>query len=274
MEKFIKLPAMVKHFERGEGFCLTNVGYNDFHVVRASHSFRVEKNYMWHFVLGGKGVLEIGGRCSHLAAGDMFFSEPNLPLSYYPDPDDPWDYVWFNLKGDAAARYGELLGFSLQSAALKCRHFQKVRHILQDMFEALLLDECGYFGVLSVFYQIMELCSTDHRGEEIQSVKRMIDGSFTLPSFSIEQLCRDAGVSHAQLLRRFKKAYGTTVIAYVVRKRIELACELLEATDLPVYSIAFSCGFADEIHFMKTFKAQTGLSATLYRRLHAAQNRM
>ena len=99
----------------------------------------------------------------------------------------------------------------------------------------------------------------------------MIDGSFTLPSFSIDQLCRDAGISHAQLLRRFKKAYGTTVIAYVVRKRIEHACELLEATDLPVYSVAFSCGFADEIHFMKTFKAQTGLSATAYRRLHARQ---
>ena len=176
--------------------------------------------------------------------------------------------MWFTLKGDLAAHYGELLGFSLQNAVKKCPNFQSVRRILHDTFAALLRDECGYFGVLSVFYRIIEFCNANEQTKEIQGIKKMIDGSFTLPSFSIDQLCRDAGISHAQLLRRFKKAYGVTMIAYVVKRRIELACELLETTDLPVSSIAFSCGFADEIHFMKTFKRQTGLSSTAYRKLH------
>ena len=49
-------------------------------------------------------------------------------------------------------------------------------------------------------------------------------------------------------------------------KRIELACELLENSDLSVRSVAHSCGFSDEIHFMKTFKSRTGMTAAEYRR--------
>ena len=269
MEKIINLPAFVRHFKAGEAFCLPNVGYNDFRTLRAVHSYHIERNYTWHFILSGKGMLEIGGKRYELGQGDMFFTPPDTEMCYYPLPEDPWEYVWFTLKGTAASYYGELLGFSLQNAAQKCRRFQAVRHLLQDMLQALLRGECGYFGVLSFFYRIMECC-TGERTEEIQSIKEMIDGSFTLHTFSIEGLCKDAGISHAHLLRQFKKAYGVTVIEYVVRKRIELARELLATTALPVNTVAFSCGFSDEIHFMKTFKSKTGLCATAYRRLYRA----
>ncbi|MBQ8793630.1 MAG: helix-turn-helix transcriptional regulator [Clostridia bacterium] len=73
-------------------------------------------------------------------------------------------------------------------------------------------------------------------------------------------------MSHAHLLRLFKKEYGITPIKYIINKRIELACELLKTTDLSVSSVAFSCGFSDEIHFMKTFKKLIGKSALNYKR--------
>ncbi|MBE6595335.1 MAG: AraC family transcriptional regulator [Ruminococcaceae bacterium] len=266
MEKFLQCPVLVRHFETDGDFGLPNVGYNDFHTVRPAHSFYMQKNYTWHFVLSGRGTLEIGDRRYHLAEGDMFFIPPDTRMRYYPADEEPWEYVWFTLRGEAVARYGALLGFSLQNAAKRCEAAAGAKRVLRELFEALLQDRCGYFGVLSAFYRLMEICSTGRRAEEIQSVKRMIDDSFSLPSFSIDQLCRNAGISHAQLLRRFKRAYGVTMIAYVLRKRIELACELLETTDLPIRSIAFSCGFADEIHFMKCFKRERGLTATAYRK--------
>lgn len=273
MEKFLQCPALVRHFETDGDFGLPNVGYNDFHTVRPAHSFYMQKNYTWHFVLSGRGTLEIGDRRYHLAEGDMFFIPPDARMRYYPADEEPWEYVWFTLRGEAVARYGALLGFSLQSAVVRCCAFPSVKRILRELFEALQREECGYFGVLSVFYRMLELCGTDRSAGEIRGIKQMIDGSFTLSSFSIEQLCHDAGISHAQLLRRFKAAYGMTVIAYVLRKRIALACELLETTDLPVRSIALSCGFADEIHFMKCFKREIGLTATAYRKEQRGKKR-
>lgn len=271
MERFLPCPALVRHFETDGDFGVPNVGYHDFQTVRPAYSFYMQKKYTWHIVLSGKGTLEIADRRYQLSEGDMFFIPPDVPMRYFPKTDDPWEYVWFTLRGDAAARYGAQLGFSLQNAVLRCRAFPSVKRILRELFEAFLREECGYFGVLSVFYRMLELCGTDRSAGEIQGIRQMIDDSFTLSSFSIGQLCRDAGISHAQLLRRFKAAYGVTVIAYVLRKRIELACELLETTDLPVRSIAFSCGFADEIHFMKCFKREIGLTAIAYRKRQRAQ---
>ena len=185
MGKFIEQPALVKRFKADEAFCLVCVGYNDFHVLRAGYSYHMEKSYTWHFILSGRGTLKIGGRRYDLSEGDMFFTPPNTEMCYYPLSEDPWEYVWFNLTGNFAAQYGERLGFSLQNAVQRCRSFQGVRHLLQDMFEALLRDECGYFGVLSVFYRIMETCCAGERAEGMQRIKEMIDGSFIFSSFNI-----------------------------------------------------------------------------------------
>ena len=265
MRKFIECPALLRRFEVVDEFCIANIGYDDFHVVRAWRSFYTQQNYTLHFVLSGEGTLEIGDRCYHLTEGDMFFIPPDVQMRYYPRENNPWEYVWFTLKGSSAVRYGGLLGFSLENAAQRCPHFQSVWLVLHDVFEGVLHDESGYFGVLSGFYRIMEMCTPDEYPRAIHGIKKMIDGSFTLPGFSVEQLCRNAGISHAHLLRLFKKAYGVTISAYILRKRIELACELLETTETSVSSIAFSCGFTDTAHFMKTFKSKTGLSATAYR---------
>ena len=99
-------------------------------------------------------------------------------------------------------------------------------------------------------------------------MKKHIDESFTLPGFSVEQLCYDAGISHAHLLRLFKQTYGVTIVKYLISKRLELACEMLQNTDLLVSSVAYSCGFSDEPHFMRTFKKEFGVSALQYRKMN------
>ena len=99
----------------------------------------------------------------------------------------------------------------------------------------------------------------------------MIDAGFTMPSFRVESLCADTGFSHAQLLRLFKKNYGETPMHYLIEKRMELAKELLEETALPVCSVAYSCGYSDELHFMKCFKRYTGMTALAYRKARSVK---
>lgn len=265
MGKFITQPKFVRHFPVTVESCISHVGYNDFSVVKPAYAFRVQTLYTLHIVLSGRGTLEIGGKTYRINAEEMFFIPPGVAMRYFPDPDAPWEYVWFVLKGDIARHYGQLLGFSLGAPVRSCQYFHKIRNALGGLFDALERGG-GYFSALSCLYALMDICTSYAPRTGIRVVKEQIDESFALPEFNINQLCLDTGISHAHLLRLFKQAYGCTIKKYVTDKRMDLACELLLTTDLSVKSVAYSCGFSDEIHFMKTFKKEKGISALQFRK--------
>ncbi len=267
MGNFIQEEFFSRFFHPNDDFGIINFGYDDFCFVKAAHSFRVQNYYTWHFVISGKGHLEIGGRAYDLSEGDSFFIPPDTPMRYFPYPDGPWEYVWFSFRGQNASSYGEQLGFSVDTPVRVCRHFGRTKQILKRTIEDMRDANHGYYKVLAAFYELMDISISEHQPRTpIQAVREFIDESYMIPDFNIENLCRDVGFSHAQLLRLFKKEYGKTVQRYVIERRLSLACELLENSDISVCSVALSCGFSDEIHFMKSFKKHYGITATKYRK--------
>lgn len=269
MNSYLQGAQYVRHFPSGEDSFIRTVGYDDFSIVKPLKTFRMQSFYTLHFVLSGSGVLDIGDLSFRVRQAQMFFIPPGIKMRYYPDQESPWKYVWFSLTGHKADEYGKLLGFTPKEPVKTVRYFTGVQSRLKKMLQSLTEENGGIFSALSAFYGILELCNSDLPATGISAVKKHIDESFALPGFSVEQLCYDAGLSHAHLLRLFRQAYGMTVIQYVISKRIALACELLTTTDLSVKSVAFSCGFTDEQHFMKMFKRECGLSALQYRKTSA-----
>ena len=83
---------------------------------------------------------------------------------------------------------------------------------------------------------------------------------------SPDELAKEAGLSRSSFQHIYRKLYGTGVIADLIRARTEYACYLLSSTTLPVYRIADTCGYHNEIHFMRQFKEQTGKTPTEYRK--------
>lgn len=272
MGNFIKESSFCKFFYYNQDLSISHVGYDDFSVVKPEKIFRTQKIYTWHFVLSGSGTLEIYGKRYKIRAGEMFFIPPDCKMRYYPDKNDPWEYVWFAFSCSEITQYSTLVGFLENTPVSKIKNFEKTKYILKNLFDKLLLNECGHFKVLSAFFDILEQYNKSDELTGIKFVKKLIDENFAMAGFNIEQLCRDATISHAHLLRLFKKEYGITPIKYIINKRIELACELLKTTDLSVSSVAFSCGFSDEIHFMKTFKKLVGASALNYKKLSLNEN--
>ena len=266
MWNFIKIPSYFGITNNIGNSTVLDVGYDNFTLTKPEKHFRIQTFFTWHFIISGSGTLEVDKMKFELSSGDMFFIPPNVKMRYYPNPNDPWEYVWFSLNGDAAGHYGELVGFSENVFTLKNRHRKITDGILKSLFESLMEKPNEYFGLLSAFYKIMDICVSQIPPGSIKSIKETIDYSCFSQIFSIEGLCRDAGISHAHLLRLFKREYGTTLISYITEKRLAHACELLETTDLPVAEVAFSCGFSDELHFMKIFKRKTGVTALKYRK--------
>ena len=71
---------------------------------------------------------------------------------------------------------------------------------------------------------------------------------------AIAELASSIGYSESYFFRTFKATFGSTPHAYVLMRRLELACELMLATDDALSDIAVRCGLADQAHFTRRFR--------------------
>jgi AraC-like DNA-binding protein len=74
-----------------------------------------------------------------------------------------------------------------------------------------------------------------------------------------EALSRFSGLTESHLIRAFHHEFGLPPHAYHLRLRLARACDLL-AQRLPVSSVAYECGFADQSHLSRKFKETYGLT--------------
>lgn len=91
-------------------------------------------------------------------------------------------------------------------------------------------------------------------------------------SISIADLAAELCVSHAVLLRHFRRELDTTPSRYVQRLRLAAAKRLLLQSSRPVDAIAATVGYGDARIFRDMFRKATGLSATEWRRTERAGN--
>lgn len=96
----------------------------------------------------------------------------------------------------------------------------------------------------------------------------------TWSPLSISSLARSAGVSREHLARAFQKHFGASPREAQLALRLDRSAHLLARTGLAVGEVARLCGFADQFHFSRRFRAAYGASPRVFRRLIAAGGAM
>lgn len=86
---------------------------------------------------------------------------------------------------------------------------------------------------------------------------------------SIASLARRAALSERTFARRFSAEVGTTPHRWLVGQRVAAARRLLEASDLPVESVATRVGFGSASVLRQHLQREVGLSPVEYRRRFA-----
>lgn len=82
----------------------------------------------------------------------------------------------------------------------------------------------------------------------------------------IAMLARACGLSRSYFGRAFKISTGVPPHKWLLRHRVQDACEMLRQTGDRISEIAVNCGFADQSHFTRVFRAMTGLCPADWRR--------
>lgn len=125
----------------------------------------------------------------------------------------------------------------------------------------------GMFRVLAaLFTRHGDMIVRERDGREAGAVSRARD--YLVDHFDsdigLEELSRIAGLSRAHLIRAFRKEFHITPHAFLTDIRIRKARQMLRAGATPS-SVALDCGFADQAHFTRHFKARTGITPGQFR---------
>lgn len=106
-------------------------------------------------------------------------------------------------------------------------------------------------------------------GRRLKLILDYIEENLAQP-IALRKLGELAGISTRHFERAFRQAIGVPPHAYVLRKRVARAQNLLLGEPgLTIDEIAVRTGFSSSSHFASTFRRQTGYSPKAFRRLQS-----
>jgi AraC family transcriptional regulator len=87
----------------------------------------------------------------------------------------------------------------------------------------------------------------------------------SVPNAELAALC---GLSAAHFSREFRRAVGMPPHQYLMKLRLERACQAVLSSGARIVDIAQECGFTDASHFSRAFARHYGMAPSVFRSQH------
>ncbi|MBQ4324026.1 MAG: AraC family transcriptional regulator [Clostridia bacterium] len=237
------------------------------------HSYgpMMRTQYLFHYIVSGKGTFRTKNAAHHLSAGQGFLICPDQMTYYEADKENPWEYIWIGFDGTEVAEILADVGLTEKRPIYKGEPDGILEGILIKLVDIFEQDSNDKYNALALFYSAMAFMqagtSSRRLGEKgyIDKALDYIHHNYTY-RIRIEDIARYVGLDRTYLFKLFVKNVGTAPQEYLIRYRLEHAANLLKETKLSTTQIAYSCGFRDSPSFCKHFKARYDISPLAYRK--------
>lgn len=210
----------------------------------------------------------------HAVSGDCFFLDCMGEYTHISSEEDPWELLWIHFNGPQATAYYRYFA-EQHDWHFRSSHLSELTAAVQSVIT--LQEEKNDDTDLLCAQQIMNILTTictdspDHNtidsalSEKLKRIASYLDEHYT-ENISLDLLAEHFFISKYYLSREFKKEFGTTIIQYILAKKITNAKELLRYSNASIEDIAQLCGIDDASYFNKVFKKMEGCTASEYRR--------
>lgn len=241
------------------------------------HSFgpAFKPHYLIHYVLSGKGVFRMRGKEYPLEAGYGFLIEPGQMSFYQADEKEPWTYIWVGFSGSRAEEYISSMGISARHPVFHSEHSDELYSIVRDMMDHNtfgVMNELRRNGQLYIFLSVVaqstpvtEKDEADKANQYVRRAVEFIQRNYCNP-IRITDVADYVCINRSYLYTLFQKSIGMSPQQFLSTYRLTKAAEMLMIPDLPVESIALSCGYQDPLTFAKAFRLMKGVSPSNYRK--------
>ncbi len=253
----------LRFYEIGHQKCEPDYGYGP--IIR--------DKYILHYIINGKGHLEIDGHMYPIRAKQAFIIPPGILGYYQADSKQPWEYIWIIFHGSKATEILKKAGLTRRSPVFTAK--EDCSTLENNLFEILQNPFEEYFAVgkLFEFYQQLINLSSHPANKEQQAdtaslyvhmVTQYITEKYSEP-IRIQEIANHCGLDRSYLSKLFKNATGLTPQKYLIQFRINRAKELLKNPNMPIQHVGYSVGYHDPLSFSKIFKQEVGLWPSEYR---------
>ena len=240
----------------------------------------VREDYHVHFILHGKGTLEIGGKSYKLQRGQIFVIPPDVETYYYSDPEDPWHYTWVSFGGTRAGYFLEKAGITAENPVrdtyIEPERFLELTEKILNHHELTVANELLRTSLL---YEIIALLvESQNQQKSKEGEEEVYDYSPDVyvntaieyigehyPHTKVSEIASYIGISRYYLTHIFKEKLHVSPQEFLLNYRMEQANRLLRTTGLSVQAVSEKVGYENPLTFSKTFKNKFGLSPKKYR---------
>ncbi len=146
------------------------------------------------------------------------------------------------------------------------REYSEKKHGYEDILEHYLMIILTKIA-RRIFLQTEDSRNQPDSADIINDVLEKLERSEP-GSISAKQLSDSYFLSQSSFSTKFKEQVGMSFLEYIIKLRIDRACELLLTTDLQIGEIQSCTGYQDAKAFYRAFRRCTGMTPTEYRKLY------
>ena len=254
---------------KSDSLILSGLGWERSDPNRILQTFS-RNYYRFHFITGGIGYYRTINETIQLSEGEGFIIFPGETPSYFPSPEQPWEYFWAAISGSEMNALVESQGLSRLSPVFRSKApMDEMRQLLADMCATSIIPlsvDRVFPHYLRAFFDRIEPFLSKKQGNSLyfEQCLTFISDCYA-DQITVQDVADYVNIDRTYLFKLFKRNLGISPQVYLLNYRIDKACDLLRTTASSITDIAYSVGFRDYSDFSRQFKARHKMSPTQYR---------
>lgn len=227
----------------------------------------VRKFYIIHYVTKGKGYYN----GNLITAGQGFLIMPGQFEHYYPDNNDPWEFLWIISSDPLMKQFFEKYNANVNTMIFEYNSIPVVKKISNEI----ITKNKSMLDSLILLEMFLHIFNSHTHNENISKPQNNSDIylDFCIKyietnihnKITVNELTNLLGISAPYLYKIFSKRFNMSLKQYIIWQKINHAKKMLLETNMSITQIANSAGYNDVLSFSKAFSRNEKMSPKKYR---------